>query len=183
MNALVVKQYFQKTPWPAFAYNGEVYNLLHLSEFIITVTDSNNHTRKIAVTFEDHCFTRDATSDDTNATIYPSSTRNPGHFCFNRYTHSLNLTAHINKAVLGNVKISEGRKHYAIVDIPTINGINEQYAIFFSLDPVKGLPIHLHMRVRSAYAVTTKELITHGTVAFKMLIALRMQNKTPHKRY
>lgn len=174
--------YFQKTPWPPFVYNGQTYDLSHLTEFVITVADHNNIERKIAVTFEDHCFTRDPEPGDTTATIYQGCSRNPGHFCFDRYNHSLNLVAQIQAAALGQVKIGEGRENYVIVNLANANGQTEEYAVFFSLDKVKGLPVHLRMRVKSAYPATKKKLVTHGTVRFRMLVSLRMQNKTPHRK-
>lgn len=98
--------YFQKTSWAPFCYQGQTYSLDHLDEFEIVVADCGGNDRRIAVTFGDHCFTREPQSVDP-ALVYPDSNRNPGHFCFERYALSLALRDHIATAVAGMYGSSE----------------------------------------------------------------------------
>jgi len=53
------------------------------------------------------------------------------------------------------------------------------YGIVFSLDPVKGLPVDLHMRVKTAYPCDERDIVTFGSVRFRHLVSLRMQRKRP----
>jgi hypothetical protein len=52
------------------------------------------------------------------------------------------------------------------------------YAIVFSLDRVKGLPVDLHMRIETAYPCDKKPIETFGEVRFRHLVTLRMQRKS-----
>jgi hypothetical protein len=82
--------YFQKQSWSSFAYQGNTYDLTHLDEYEVEVTDSQETKRKIAVSFSDHCFTREPESGDDAALKFPRSTRQVGQFCVVRYQLSLN---------------------------------------------------------------------------------------------
>jgi hypothetical protein len=87
--------YFQKDRWPDFEYQGQRYGFDHLDEYVFQVEDSRKAARRIAVSFDDHCFTREWQAGDDAAWIYPRSSRRPGCFCPDRYQHSLHLPAHI----------------------------------------------------------------------------------------
>jgi len=171
--------YFQKDRWPAFVYQGQTYGFDHLDEYIFRVSDSQAVMRQIAVTFDDHCFTRPWEGvEDDSALIYLRSSRRPGCFCIERYQHSLQLPAHIQRAVSGHVWNIQS-DNFAIVPTVTHQGVKMLYGIVFSLDPVKGLPVDLHMRVKTAYPCDERDIVTFGSVRFRHLVSLRMQRKRP----
>jgi hypothetical protein len=170
--------YFQKVSWGAFLYQGATYDLSHLDEYTFVVKDSRGVDRRIAVTFSDHCFTRKPVAGDDPALAYPASDRQPGYFCFERYQCTLGLVRHIAQAAEGHVWIVEG-ENFAAVPVVDSAGSRELYGIIFSLDPVKRLPIQLHLRVRSAYLCKGRIPITFGQVRFRHLVALRAAGKWP----
>jgi hypothetical protein len=172
--------YFHKQSWPPFVYAGVTYGFTHLDEYQLEVTDSARVNRRIAVTFSDHCFTRNPEAGDDPALRYAHSSRDCGHFCSERYQHSLNLAAHIGQAVMRNVW-HLGHDGYAIVPTVDHRGNRTLYGIVFSLDPVSGLPVDLHMRVKSAYPCDEKEIDTYGRIKFAHLVTLRMQGKHPKR--
>ena len=170
-------RYFQKARWRPFSNKGMLYRLEHLDEFELTVTDTGGILRRIAVTFGDYCFTRAALAHDPEF-VYPDSDRRPGHFCFDRYNLSHGLPRHIATATHGKVWTVAG-DNYAAVPVVDHTGKEIVYRIVFSLDPVKGLPVALHMRVKTAYPADATPFVTFGSVRFIHLVALRMQNKRP----
>ena len=101
--------YFQKASWPSFIYQGKTYTLGHLDEYEFTVEDTDGVERRIAVTFSDHCFTRTPAPGEDQALSYPSSDRQPGHFCFDRYPHTFGLVGFIAQAAQGRVWTVEGQ--------------------------------------------------------------------------
>lgn len=175
--------YFQKSPWTPFVHAGTTYDLSHLDEYEFSVMDADAQERRIAVTFSDHCFTRDPAPTDNPALFYPDSDRRPGAFCFTRYQHSLGLAGHIAHAVKGKVWNASGY-HDTFAIVPIINQAGEQvlYAIVFSLERgPKGLHIDLHMLIRTAYPCDQKPITTFGEIAFRKLVALRMKGKSPSR--
>lgn len=170
--------YFQRRSWPAFVYQGVTYSLRHLDEYTFRVVDTGRVERQIAVTFGDHCFTRTPAPGDDPALRYPDSDRNPGYFCFDRYTLSRDLITHIGSAAAGKVWTMQ---HDSLAIIPTVEHLGKPtyYGIIFSLDPVKGLPVDLHMRVKTAFPYTLDRPVTYGHTRFKHLVALRMSRKMP----
>lgn len=170
--------YFQKESWPSFSYRGNDYAIGHLDEYELEVTDSEGRSRLIAVTFGDHCFTRPPAPDDDPALVYPASDRRPGHFCFVRYQHSFGLPSHIAVAAKGKVW-TVGGDNYAAIPTVSHEGQPVFYGVVFSLDKVSGLPVHLHMRVKSAYIAEAESPVTYGSVRFAHLVALRTRNKRP----
>ncbi|MGB8681682.1 MAG: hypothetical protein WCD12_02255 [Candidatus Binatus sp.] len=171
--------YFQKKSWPSFVYRGTTHDLIHLNEYELVVVDTGGHERRIAVTFGDHCFTRAPTPGDDPALAYRDSDRRPGNFCFVRYALTFGLRQHINDAVVGRVWNVEG-DHFAAVPEVDSSGKRVSYGIIFSLDRVTGLPVHLHMRIKTAYPINLR-LVTFGSVRFLHLVALRMKGKRPQK--
>jgi hypothetical protein len=174
--------YFQKQSWSSFTYQGDTYDLTHLDEYEVEVVDSEGAKRKIAINFSDHCFTREPTAGDDPQLRYPLSTRATGYFCLERYQLSLGLSQHIAQAMQGKVwSIRDG----AFAAIPVINHQGEKvlYGIVFSLDPVTGFPVHLHMRVETAYPCDQSEIITYGNIRFRHLVKLRMQRKNPKRNF
>jgi hypothetical protein len=172
--------YFQKSPWNSFSYRENVYDLSHLNEHILEVRDSKKLERTIAITYEDHCFTRKNEPSDSKDLFYPGCTRPSGVFCIKRYNFSLNIRQHIEYAAAGrawNLK----SENYAIVPSVDAEGKNILYSIVFSLDPVKGLPVDLHMRVKTAFPWDEKDTITFGFVRFSHLVTLRLEHRTPNK--
>lgn len=174
--------YFQKESWPSFLYQGVSYEFTHLDEYEVEVTDSAKVTRRIAISFSDHCFTKDPEAGDDPALRYLPSTRPMGHFCLERYQRSLQLTHLLGEVVLGREKvwIIESDNFAAI---PTVDhrGRRVLYGIIFSLDRVKKLPVDLDMRVRTAYLCDEKEITTYGQVRFSHLVTLRTQGKRPNR--
>ena len=172
--------YIKKESWPDFFYRKQHYSLSHLDEYRFSVKDGQPKERHIAVTFSDHCFTRKYAAGNDLALVYQSSDRKPGCFSFERYRQSLDLRTHIERASLGRVW-NAGNGRYLIV--PTVTRASEQmlYVIVFSLDPVKGLPIDLHMRIRTAYLHEQRLPRTFGEVRFRHLVDLRMRRKHPEK--
>ena len=173
--------YIQKKSWPAFAYQEQQYSLAHLDEYRFSMEDSRLKERRIVVTFGDHCFTRNCTLEDDPALTYPGSSRARGCFCVDRYRYSLGLRAHIERALNGKVWNAAGRDNYSIVPTVTRGGVKVLYSIVFSLEVVTGLPVDLHMRVRTAYLCDQKSPTTFGEVRFQHLVALRMQKKHPKR--
>jgi hypothetical protein len=170
--------YFSPAAWPPFVYQGYAYSLAHLDSYEFQVTDADQQSRVIAVTFADHCFTRKEKPGDDPALIYPQSDRKPGVFCFTRYNLSLGLKGFIAQASTGSVwNVDYGG--FAAVPVVTSAGTQVLYGIVFSLDPVSGLPVHLHMRVKSAHPRDVTELVTFGKVRFKHLVALRAKGARP----
>ena len=95
--------FFRHQSWPAFVYQGQSYEFAHLDEYEVKLVDSEKITRRIAISFSDHCFTREPDANDDPALRYPQSTRPTGHFCLERYYLSLNLRQHIAQAMQGKV--------------------------------------------------------------------------------
>ena len=174
--------YFQKSAWTPFVYSGTTYDLAHLDEYQFAVIDSDAQERRIAVTFSDHCFTRNPTPGDDPALFYPGCSRNPGVFSLDRYQHSLGIAGHIAYASDGKVW-NASRYHDNFAIVPTVNNDGQRvlYAIIFSLERnnTKGVPVDLHMRVRSAYICDGRPILTFGEVRFSKLIALSMKGKSP----
>lgn len=172
--------YFQKETWPPFTYQGQTYDFTHLDEYLFEAHDSVGNIRRIAVSFSDHCFTREPIAGDDPALLYQPSTRPTGYFCLERYQLSLSLGQHLAHAIQGRVWVTEGENFAAI---PTIDhqGNRILYGIVFSLDRVKKLPVDLDMRVRTAYPCDAKEIMTYGNVRFSHLISLRIQGKRPNR--
>ena len=106
--------YFQKQSWSSFTYQGDTYDLTHLDEYEVEVTDSQGTQQKIAVSFSDHCFTREPEAGDDTALKFPRSTRRVGHFCVVRYQLSLGLRQHLTHAMQGKVWTIEGENFAAI---------------------------------------------------------------------
>jgi hypothetical protein len=174
--------YFQKESWPPFAYQGQTYDFTHLDEYQVEANDSTGQARRIAISFSDHCFTREPVAGDDPALRYPESTRVIGCFCVDRYQLSLNLAHHISRAVKGKVWIV---RDTAFAAVPTIDhtGNKVLYGIVFSLIRVTGFPVQLHMRVDTAYPCDEHDIITYGNVRFSQLIKLRMQHKSPKRNF
>ena len=172
--------YFRKTSWPPFKYRGATYDLTHLDEYVFSVVATDNLERHIAVTFDDHCFTRVPLPGDDPGLAYPASDRRPGHFCFKRYKLTFGLVGHIAHAAASQVWNVDGG-NFAAVPVVDQSGKQILYGIVFGLDRVTGLPVHLHMRVKSAYPVDQKELVTFGLIRFRHLVALRMKGKRPRR--
>lgn len=162
-------------------YQGVTHALNHLDAYEFTVTDTRNVERRIAVSFSDHCFTRTPAPGDDPALAYPDSLRCPGHFCFIRYHLSLGLAGHIARAVDGSVWIVEGAD-FAVLSVLDQSGRTVHYCIMFGLDSVTGLPVHLHMRVETAYPLDKGDVVTYGKVGFRLLVTLRMDRKMPHRQ-
>lgn len=174
--------YFQKQSWPAFTYQGQIYDFTHLDEYEVEVKDSGGTVRRIAISFSDHCFTREPVAGDDPALRYPQSTRAVGYFCMDRYNLSLSLARHIGNAMQGKAWIIESDNFAAI---PTVDhqGHKMLYGIVFSLDRVKKLPVDLDMRVRTAFPCDEAEIVTYGNVRFPHLVALRVQGKRPNRNF
>jgi hypothetical protein len=171
--------YIQKRSWPAFVYQGRIYDRGHLDEYQFVVQDQHGTTRTVIVTFGDHCFTREFEPGDPAALIYPGCSRNPGCFCVERYAYSLDIVQHISAAAIGKVWLLK-EHHFAVIPAVTLAGKTVDYGIVFNLDRVSGLEgIDLHMRVKTAYPFTKKRPTTYGSTRFKVLVDLRMRNKYP----
>ncbi|MFD1627289.1 hypothetical protein [Azospirillum griseum] len=176
--------YFPSPGWRPFVFNGETYGFEHLNEYEFDVVDTAKVSRRIVVTFSDHVFTRDAELGDDPAWVFPGSSRvPPGCFCPKRYRHSLDIKALIEWAAGGKAWTLDGDDRYA--QIPTISddGTPLLYSIVFSLDPARGLQVHLHMRVRSAYPCDKTVPSTYGSVTFRHLVRLRAEHKRPNRNF
>lgn len=177
--------YFQPSPWTPFVHAGITYDLSHLDEYYFTVMDSDAQERHIAVTFSDHCFTRSYKPNDDSDLFYPGCSRNPGVFSFERYRHSLDISEHIAQA--SRSKVWNAARYHGYQEnfaaVPTVNNEGKRvlYAILFSLKRhnLKGLPIDLHMLIRSAYPCDERPLTTYGEIRFKTLVTFAMQGKSP----
>ncbi|GAA0585373.1 hypothetical protein [Caenispirillum bisanense] len=148
------------------------------------MTDSAKVDARIAVTFTDHCFTRDRRQGDAADLAFPGCSRDDGVFCLQRYHHSLQAPAYIrdfHRAVAWNLK---GDETYAVIPTVTQDGQAQHYAIIFSLDRVRGVEgIDLHMRVRTAHPRTERDLTTYGSIRFAHLVRLRRENQRPRRVY
>ncbi len=171
--------YFQHKSWAPFVYGGVSHDLAHLDEYELTIKDTGGVDRRIAVTFGDHCFTCEAQPGYNPTLVYPTSSRRPGLFSFDRYHHSLGLVEHIAQATQGQVW-SVGGDNFAVVSGVNHLGKQVSYNIIFSLDRVRRLPIpiDLRMHVKTAYP-GLEPPVTFGSTRFRHLVALRMQGKGP----
>jgi hypothetical protein len=172
--------YFPNPSWPSFTYQGTTYDLKHLDEYEFTVVDTDETLRRIAVTFSDHCFTRNPLPGDDATLAYPGSNRGPGHFCVIRHQFSLGLVEHIAQAANKYVWTVAG-ENFAALPVVDQSGHRVLYGIMFSLERVTGLPVNLHMRVRTAYPIDDAVPVTYGSVRFRHLVALRMKGKSPRR--
>jgi hypothetical protein len=174
--------YFPIPDWPSFVHEGFVYTFEHLREYEFSVTDSAEMERRVGVTFSDHVFTRDSAPSDKPGTLFPTSSRNPpGAFCPIRYSLSLRIREWIAWTVEGHAWILDGDDRFAQIPLVDDQGGPILYAIVFSLDPVRGLPVDLHMRVRSAYPCDHHVPMTYGNVRFRHLVRLRVEGRRPGK--
>jgi hypothetical protein len=115
---------------------------------------------------------------DDSALVYPHSSRRVGHFCTERYQHSLDLAGYIAYAIQRRVwHVLDGG--YAIVPVITQQGIKMLYGIVFSLERVKGFSVDLHMRVKTAHPRDERDIVTFGEIRFAHLVKLRMEGKYP----
>lgn len=167
-------------PWPDFTHQGTTFDLSHLSERQVEVTDSKKVLRRIAVTFSDHCFTRDPEAGDAPELRYIQSSRHRGVFCFERYAHSLRLPEYIEQSIRRSVWIIRDGS-FAVVPVIDHRGVKTLYGVVFDLDRVTGLPVHLHMRIKTAYPCDESDIDTFGSVKFSVLVFLRMQGKNPKR--
>lgn len=174
--------YYQRVPWTPFVHQGVVYSLSHLNEFQLEVLDKDRTPRCIVATFSDHCFTRAPESHDPSRE-YPGCSRQPGHFCDERYGCSLQLPDHIKSMTEGHVFNARENDSYAIVPIIDFEERQVDYRIVFSLTRSAGLHgIDLHLRVKTAYpALTSTPFVTHGRIRFSNLVSLRMRGKSPRR--
>jgi len=92
-----------------------------------------------------------------------------------RYRLSLGIRKHIAHASDSKVWNASG-ENFIIIVAADQNGKPVNYGVFFSLDPVKGLPVDLHMRVRTAFP-SEEKIATFGAVRFRNLMALRVKGK------
>ena len=174
------RPYIQKRSWPDFFYQGRHYSLTHLDERRFSMRDQKGKVHEVAVTFSDHCFTRKFADGDDPALIYHGSSRERGCFSFDRYAHSLQLRAYIEQTLNGKVW-NAGGGDYSIIPTVTRGGEKLLYNIVFGLDPVTGLPVDLHMPIRTAYLCEQGPPRTFGEVRFRHLVTLRMQRKHPRE--
>jgi hypothetical protein len=72
-----------------------------------------------------------------------------------------------------------GHDGYAIVPTVDHNGNETLYGIVFSLDRVTGLPVQLHMRIKSAHPRDEQDIATFGQIRFAHLLTLRMKGESP----
>ena len=172
--------YFHKTSWPDFFYQGRHYSLTHLDECRFSTRDQKGIAREIVVTFSDHCFTRKYAAGDGPALVYRDSSRRPGYFSFDRYALSLQLPTYIEETLNGKIW-NAGGGDYSIIPTVTRGGEKLLYNIVFRLEPVTGLPVDLHMPVRTAYLCEEGPPRTFGEVRCRHLVTLRMQNKHPRE--
>ena len=172
------RPYIQKRSWPDFRYQGRRYSMSHLDEYRFSMRDQKDKVREVVVTFSDHCFTRKHAAGDERALIYPGSSREQGCFSFDRYAQSLHIRAYIEQALTGRIW-NAGGGDYSIIPTVTRGGEKLLYNIIFRLDPVTGLPVDLHMAIRTAYLCEQAPPRTFGEVRFRHLVTLRMQKKHP----
>ena len=175
--------FFQQKQWQPFTTGGVTYTFDHLAEFAFNIVDSAGNNRKIAVSYSDHVFTRDGTAGEDASNMFPGCSREYGIICPERYSLSLELKSHIEHASKGDVWIVDGDTRYAHMPIITCEGKQHLAAIVFSLERVRGLPLDIHMRVRSAHLCDWKVPATFGSVKFKHLVRRTVEGKPPPKRY
>ncbi|MFN6254385.1 MAG: hypothetical protein ACK4Y5_20245 [Acetobacteraceae bacterium] len=157
----------------------EVLSLSHLNDFSITVNVGSEESEihvKIAVSFSDHCFTRERRNGDPYYLNFPNCSRRDGVFCIERYNLSITIRDHIVYFSKGDAWIIDG-DNCAILPVVESNGEKCFYAIVFSLEKVKGLPFELHMRVKSAYKCDRGPPAIYGTVKFRRLAQLTLEGK------
>lgn len=172
--------FFQRQSWSAFSYDGVTYSLSHLDEMQLDAADSTGQIRKMAVTFEDHCFTSAPVTADP-ALVYPGSSRMPGHFSLQRYEASLRLPELLRTLPDKKVWNVEGTTQ-VYLPILDIAGSDHVYHIIFGLRRVKQLPVDLHLRIETAY-VGDRLLPTYGAVQFRTLVTLVMSGKQLKKNF
>lgn len=165
----------------AFVHDGVEYSLSHLDERIFTVADASGIERKILVTFSDHCFTCEGNGDGDTAPKFHTTERVDGRFSFERYKLSLGIGTQIDFQSLGNVW-SGDRERFLVVR-GGYSDLTVHYVLPFSLDPVKGLGVHLHMRIRSAHPRDENPIATFGSVSFPTLVKLRIARKQPPRNW
>lgn len=173
--------YFRHSSWPPFHYRGTEFTLNHLDEFTLGITDEQGAPRLIAVTFEDHCFTKKPERDDPEL-VYSGSTRRSGQFCFERYANSLWLPNHIKTMTTGIVWNVEDTL-LAYLPIVDGHGTERIYRVIFGLHRVKGLPVDLHLRVDTAYLAAGTPLATYGSIRFPKLVTIVMRNRKVVKNF
>ncbi len=80
--------------------------------------------------------------------------------------------------MIGKVWTLQGES-YAIIPTVRPSGQVMYYGIIVSLDRVKGLPVDLRMRVKTAFPYDRDQPVTYGHVRFPHLVTLRMKGKHP----
>ena len=76
-----------------------------------------------------------------------------------------------------------GGGDYSIIPTVTGGGAKLLYNIVFRLEPVTGLPVDLHMAIRTAYLCEQGPPRTFGEVRFRHLVSLRMQKTHPKEMW
>jgi hypothetical protein len=166
--------------WPPFVYNGIPYELDHLSAYSTYIQVDETRTLEVAIDFSDHCFTRDPIVDDERASVYPKSTRRPGHFDIKRYTLSLELRRCIELLVTGRAWVTTGG-NYAYVCAIDYNEVLIDYIIIFSLQYSKrnkSRPPSLRMYINSAFSMD-KTQYAWGSISFNSLVDCAIRQVPP----
>lgn len=122
--------------WPTFESAGQLYNLGHLSPFIVAVVPKADGAPsfKVLVTFGHHCFTREWLEGQDDTMWRYVVGRDVRCFCTVRHQQSLALPAIVNAAATGKVYFSRDR-NYLIVE--SVDGLSGPYAVFFKLEKAK----------------------------------------------
>jgi hypothetical protein len=170
--------------WPPFVHDGVEYYLSHLNGVSLNATDSAGRSRRIRVTFSDHCFTRPPLGDDDPAPAYPDCSRTDGRFCTERHELSLGILAVLEYVTTRGIVWNSQSEHYVIIKNVDFRGEAVDYAIIFSISKFKGSSDYdLHMHVRTAHRRDEKPIDTFGSVRFAHLLTLAIQRKRPKKNY
>ncbi len=121
-----------------FESHGLIYDLNHLSPFIIAVTPKADGapTFTVLVTFGHHCFTREWREGTDDPALRYAIDRDVRCFCPERYALSLGLPAIVTTAATGKVYFSQDR-NYLIVE--AVHELSGPYAVFFKLEKAERL--------------------------------------------
>lgn len=150
--------------FPSFRYNDKVHDLGHLNDFAFSVVDSQDNQLTITAKFADHCYLREALSNDPKELQRKRSGpkhKQQGCICLDRYGESLALRTLLPG--FGKVWHTREQNRYVYLYRKKHNGVRHVYAIFFDLS-VTGEGT-LDLFIRSAYLMS-KCPETFGEMSF-----------------
>lgn len=147
---------------PTTLYGGVEYDLSHVFKLDTTITlpEYNGQVEmqvRITVRFSNHCYSIEApaglsASDDG---YMQDHNGNPRQFCMRRYEMSKKLREYIEHELPGKTCQFTKNNNWLSIHIHLDDGTREEYFVLFTIMQHRSIPGALHLRITTAYLVST----------------------------